>query len=270
MEKLCLSAYSDIKVKIRMKTVFIVVCLLVLFSCDLCLAKANILIYTKNGKGYVHDNIDASVECLKNICKKNGWDCQVSDDASIFTKEKISKFDVLVFSNTNNETFDTQQQRDVFKAYIQGGGGFVGIHSVCGSERNWPWFWANLGGKFVRHPDFQKFDVKVIDHDNPSTAHLGEIWKWEDECYFMNQLNPDIHVLLAVDLVTIKDEGKKDYPGEVFGQYFPLCWCHEFDGGRQWYTALGHSIDHYKDENFKKHLEGGIKWVLKDIYTDPN
>ena len=132
MEKLRLSAYGDIK----MKSIFIVLCLLIFLLCDSCFAKANVLIYTKNGKGYVHENIPASIECLKTICKKNGWACQASDDASIFTKEKISKFDVLVFSNTNNETFDTQQQRDVFKAYIQGGGGFVGIHSVCGSERS--------------------------------------------------------------------------------------------------------------------------------------
>ncbi len=262
MEKLRLSAYRDIQMKNRMKTVSAAICLLVLFTCDVCLAKANILIYTKNGEGYVHDNIAASVECLKNICTENDWDCQVSNDASIFTAEKISKFDVLVFSNTNNETFDSQQQKDAFKAYIQGGGGFVGIHSACGSERSWPWFWANLGGKFVRHPAFQKFDIKVIDHNNISTSHLGEIWNWEDECYFTNQFNPDIHVLLAVDLSTIKDDTKNQYPGEVFGQYFPLCWCHEFDGGRQWYTALGHNIKHYEDENFKKHLAGGIKWVL--------
>lgn len=230
--------------------------------CSPCFSRGHVLIYTKNGKGFVHDNIAASVESLKEICQANKWTCEVSDDPGIFTQEKMATFDVLVFSNTNNEAFDTDAQRQVFKSYIQSGGGFVGIHSACGSERKWPWFWANLGGKFVRHPKLQPFDIKVIDKTDPSTQHLPDIWKWEDECYFINHLNPDMHVLLAVDLETVDDNGKATYPGEVFGRYFPLCWSHKFEGGRQWYTALGHKISHYQDPNFKKHLAGGIRWAM--------
>lgn len=222
----------------------------------------HVLIYSKNGQGYVHDNIAASVECLKKICDEKQWTYEATDDAAVFTPEKIKAFDLLVFTNTNNETFDTDSQKDVFKQYIQNGGGFVAIHSACGSERKWPWFWANLGGKFMRHPVFQPFDICVIDRNHPSTAHLPEIWKWEDECYYMNELNPRIHVLVAADLRTIKDDKKDNYPGRVFGDYFPLAWCQEFDGGRQWYTALGHKIEHYKDELFIKHLAGGMEWAM--------
>jgi type 1 glutamine amidotransferase len=232
-----------------------------LFAED-CLAGGHVLIYTKNGKGFKHENIPASVECLKKICEDNQWTCEVTDNASIFTADKISKFDVLVFSNTNNETFDTEEQKKVFQDYIRHGGGFVGIHSACGSERSWPWFWANLGGKFVRHPKFQPFEIKVVDSRHSSTAHLPEVWKWQDECYFMNELNPSIHVVLAVDLRTVKDDQKDKYPGRVFGDYFPLAWYQEFDGGRQWYTALGHDPKHYQDENFIKHLTGGIQWAM--------
>lgn len=221
-----------------------------------------VLIYTKNGKGYVHDNIAAGVKCLQKICEDNQWACEVTDDASVFTPEQIRAFDVLVFSNTNNETFDTDEQKAVFQEYIRAGGGFVGIHSACGSERAWPWFWANLGGKFVRHPVFQPFDIHVVDKAHPSTGHLPAVWHWEDECYFMNELNPGMHVLLAVDLRTLEDGDKDKYPDRVYGDYFPLCWCQEFEGGRQWYTALGHDIMHYEDENFIRHLTGGIAWAM--------
>jgi len=235
---------------------------LILAGCS-SVADKHVLIYTKNGKGFVHKNIPDSVKCLEKICKENNWTFEATDDASVFTKEKISTFDVLVFSNTNNKTFDTEEQKKVFQAYIRSGGGFVGIHSACGSERDWPWFWANLGGKFLYHPVIQPFDLKVVDKKNPSTAHLGDIWKWkDDECYFLNELNPGIHVLLAVDLRSVDDDGKKKYPGRTFGDYFPLSWCQEFDGGRQWYTALGHKSEHYKDENFVRHLTGGIRWVI--------
>ena len=251
------------KMTVRRVAMFSVAGLVVLWACQICLAKGHVLIYTKNGKGFVHDNIPASVECLKGICAQSGWTYEVSDSPGVFTRDKIRQFDVLVFSNTNNETFDSNDQREVFQGYIRNGGGFVGIHSACGSERTWPWFWANLGGRFVRHPALQRFDIKVIDSNHPSTRFLGPVWKWEDECYYLNNLNPDIHVLLAADLTTVKDEKKKEYPGEIFGSYFPLCWCHEYEGGRQWYTAHGHLKTHYEDENFKRHLAAGMAWAMR-------
>lgn len=232
-------------------------------------AQKQILIYTHNGKGpdgkgYVHQNIAASVEALKKICADNGYKAEATDDPSVFTSEKLSKFSCIIFSNTNNEAFYSETQKQAFVDYIHRGGGFVGIHSASGSERQWPWFWAMIGGKFVRHPKLQPFTIKVIDKDHPATKFLGDTWAWEDECYFTNQLNPDIHILLAVDLSTVDDEKKVEYPGVTFGNYFPLSWCHEFEGGRQFYTALGHKEEYYKDAKFLAHLLGGIKWALKE------
>ncbi len=226
-------------------------------------AGKKVLVYTKNGKGFVHKNIPTSIECIKGICKKNGWTCEASDDPAIFTTEKIAEFDVLVFSNTNNQTFDTDEQKKVFQEYIRSGGGFAAIHSACASERQWPWYWANIGCKFVRHPPFQKFDVKVVDKNHPSTEFLPDIWHWEDECYYNDHLSMKINILLAADMRTIDDDKKDEYPGKTFGDYLPLCWYQEFEGGRQWYTAMGHAIEHYKDPTFIKHLEGGIRWAME-------
>jgi len=239
------------------------ICLLVLVLCQWTLAKTHILIYTKNGEGYVHKNIAASVACVQGICQSNGWTSEVSEDPNLFTAAKIATFDCLVFCNTNNEAFDCNEQRDVFQKFIRSGGGFVAIHAACASERQWPWFWANVGGTFVRHPKFQPFDIKVVDSEHMSTSHLPPVWQWEDEFYLLHHLNPDIHVLLAGDLRTVEDDKLKDFPGDMFGDYFPLAWCHTFDGGRQFYTGLGHTNEHYQDPNFVKHIEGGMRWALK-------
>ncbi len=226
------------------------------------IAQKKILIYTKNGKGYVHENISASVEALTKLCKDNGYTSETSSDPALFTTDKLKTFTCIIFSNTNNEGFDTEAQRQAFVEYIHKGGAFVGIHSASGSERQWPWFWSLLGGKFVRHPELQKFTLKVIDPSHPSTKFLKDTWQWEDECYYTNNLNPDIHVVLAADLTTITDEKKSEYPGATFGNYFPIAWSHEFEGGRQFYTALGHKAEYYKDPVFLQHLLGGIKWTL--------
>jgi len=230
------------------------------------MSQTRVLVYTKNETGegkYIHDNIAASVEALQKICAAHNIATQVSDDPALFTPENLARYDAIVFSNTNNKAFDTQAQRDAFREYIRNGGGFMGIHSACASERDWPWFWAMIGGKFVRHPRLQPFDIKVIDPHHPSTKHLGAVWEWEDECYLTDHLNPDIHILLAVDLTTLEDDQLDTYPGSIFGDLFPLAWCHEFDGGRQFYTALGHKIEYYSDPVFIKHLQGGLLWVLQ-------
>jgi type 1 glutamine amidotransferase len=228
--------------------------------------KKQVLIYTRNEKGegmYIHDNITASVAALQKICESHGILCDVSEDPALFTPENLKKYNTVIFSNTNNKAFDTPEQRESFQKYIQSGGGFMGIHSSCASERDWPWFWAMTGGTFVRHPEFQKFDIQVIDRKHPSTKHLDAVWQWEDECYLMNNLNPDIKILLAADLTTIKDDQLDEFPGAIFGTLFPLAWYHEFDGGREFYTALGHQIEHYADPNLIKHLEGGLLWTLE-------
>lgn len=224
------------------------------------------LIYTKNGTGYIHDNIDASIEALTEICAELGLATDITADPAIFTDENLQLYQVLIFSNTNNETFDNDAQKLAFQRYIQAGGGFVGIHSASGSERQWPWFWKMLGGKFRRHPPLQSFTIKVIDSQHPATKPLGDSWQWEDECYYLDHLNPDVHVLLAADLRTVEDEQQAEYPGVVFGDYFPLSWCHQFDGGREFYTALGHKIEYYSKPDYRAHLAGGIRWVIEGVH----
>ncbi len=221
-----------------------------------------VLVYTKNGEGYVHDNIAASIEAIKKLGKSNGFQVDASEDPALFTTENLKQYDALIFSNTNNKVFDTEEQKKAFQQYIQSGGGFVGIHSASGSERDWPWFAKMIGGKFFRHPKLQPFNVLVLDKNNPSTSFLPDTWEWEDECYYLKQYNPDMHVLLVADLTTVEDEKMAEYPGDTFGTVLPLAWCHEFDGGREWYTALGHKSEYYSDPNFIKHILGGISWVL--------
>ena len=226
------------------------------------LAQKRLLIYTHNGEGFVHDNISASVEALQKLAAENGYEIQHTDAPSFFTPENLKGIDCIIFSNSNNEAFTSQSQRDAFQKYIQSGGGFVGIHSASGSERDWPWFWAMLGGKFVRHPELQSFEMKVMDHANPATSFLEDIWKWEDECYYFDHLNPDIHILLAADLSTIEDMTKTNFHGNK--DFAPIAWVHEYDGGRQFFTALGHKSEYYQGTIFLKHLLGGIKWVLNE------
>ncbi len=224
-----------------------------------------ILVYTKNQVGpklYVHDNVATCADAIKKLGFDNGFAVDVSDDPAAFTDTSLKKYRAIIFDNTNNEIFDTEEQRAAFQRFIRGGGGFVGIHSASGSMRKWPWFWSLLGGKFVRHPKLQTFTVKVKDPKDISTAHLPESFQWTDEFYYVDNMPEGLHVLLAGDLTTLDDPGKDKYPGKNFGDEFPLAWRHEVEGGRAWYTALGHQKEHYADPKFMKHILGGITWAM--------
>src|SRR5580658_2157119 len=115
-------------------------------------AQPRVLVYTRNytpdGKGYVHDNIASSVEAIKKMGAEKGFAVDVSDDPAVFTEANLKQYAALVFSNSNNQAFSTDDQHNAFKHYIESGGGFVGIHSASGSERDWPYFQQVLGGKF--------------------------------------------------------------------------------------------------------------------------
>ena len=242
------------------------VAVLVTATAVLNAAEKKVLVYTRNfvttGKGFVHDNIQHSVDAVKKMGKENGFGVEATDDPKVFTDANLKQYKALVFANSNNEAFENDSQREAFKRYIQAGGGFVGIHSATGSERTWPYYWSLCGGKFLRHPKFQPFTVRVKDPSHPSAKQLPATFEWTDECYYHTNMNPDIKVILVTDPAKLNDPKKNEYPGDRFGDSMPLAWYHLFDGGRSFYTALGHKKEDYANPLLYNHILGGILWAM--------
>ncbi|HEU4391386.1 MAG TPA: ThuA domain-containing protein [Blastocatellia bacterium] len=225
--------------------------------------KSKVLVYTKNGQGYVHENIPYAVKCIQRLGNDLGFGVDVSDQPAVFTEGNISQYDALVFPSTNNDVFDTDDQRLVFRRYLEAGGGLVGIHSVVGTERNWKWFKMMLGGTFAWHPKFQKYTVRVIAPEHESTRGLPKVWIRSDECYFMKELYPGIQVLLAQDLTTLgaEDSEKIRSFSAPFAELYPAAWYNHFDGGHVWITALGHDQKDYEDLIFVRHVKQGLTFI---------
>lgn len=230
--------------------------------------KKKVLVYTRNyvtnGKGFVHDNIASNVAAIKKIGSENGFDVDASDDPTVFTPENLKQYKAIVFANANNEAFETQAQRDAFRRYIRAGGGFVGIHSASGSEREWPWFWSLLGGKFRRHAKFQAFEVRVADATFPAAKELPATFKWEDEFYYFDNPSPNIHPVLVGDPTKLNDPPRGELEARL-GQAAPLAWYQHFEGGRSFYTSLGHKKEFYSDPIMINQMRGGILWAMGEI-----
>jgi type 1 glutamine amidotransferase len=236
------------------------------FTPSAAAAEQRILVYTRNytpdGKGYVHDNIASSVEAIKKMGAEKGFAIDVSDDPAVFTESNLKQYAAIVFSNSNNQAFSSDAQRDAFKHYIESGGGFVGLHSASGSERDWPYFWSVLGGKFAAHPKMQAFTVQVADPGFPAVKQLPTQFQWTDECYFIDHLNSDIHPVLVTDRTKLDALDKMKIDVSSFPNPLPLAWYHQFDGGREFYLALGHNKEDYANPTLYGIIENGILWAM--------
>ncbi|MEE4310758.1 MAG: alginate lyase family protein, partial [candidate division KSB1 bacterium] len=184
---------------------------------------------------------------------ENNFSVDATEDSSLFTPQNLAKYDALVFLNTSGDVLDESGQ-SALKMYIRGGGGFAGIHGATDTEYEWDWYRGLVGTYFDRHPEVQEAVIRVLDKTHPSTAGLPDNWVRIDEWYnFRHPLSENIFILAEIDEST--------YSGGTHGEHHPFCWCHEYDGGRSWYTAGGHTVESYSDSLFLKHLLGGIKYA---------
>lgn len=258
--------------KIRFLFVFfigVLSCLLIgpssLFAQDFLKGK-NVLVFTKNGEGFVHDNVEVSAQAIADLGEKHGFKVEVTDDAAVFSEGKLKNIHLVVFANTNNEVFDNDQQRLDFRRFIQAGGGMLGIHSALGTERNWTWFNQLKGGTFVYHPSRQDlYLTKIVNH--PSTQDLPTDWKWYDECYFSDVYYPGIQNLIVshLDKLNEKEQPTITKHKTSFGDLHPVVWHQKFDGGTLWMTTLGHEKFAYSEPVFLTHLLGGLEYVASQV-----
>ncbi|PSL01079.1 glucose/arabinose dehydrogenase [Haloactinopolyspora alba] len=216
------------------------------------------LVFSKTTNFY-HESIPAGVAAIESLGEEHGFNVVVSDDSTMFTDETLAEFEVVIFNNTNSTPQAGNllggDQRAAFERYIQAGGGFVGIHSASGTERDWPWYGELVGAFFASHPAVQELEVEVDDPQHPSTAHLPQEWTRTAEPYdFATNPRGDVHVLASYD--------SKSYEGDQMGADHPISWCQRYDGGRSWYTGMGHASSAFTDEPlFLDHLLGGIEWA---------
>jgi cytochrome c len=208
---------------------------------------------------YYHESIPSGIAAIRKLGTEHRFEVVASDDPAQFNDQQLATFDVVVFNNTNSTpkagALLNADQRASFQKYIRNGGGFVGIHSASGTERDWEWYGQLMGAFFKVHPDIQELTVNVEDPGHPSTRNLPRTWRRTEEPYdFLTNPRGRVRVLAAYDPAS--------YKGHTMGADHPIAWCHVFEGGRSWYTAMGHAPSAYTDEPlFIQHLLGGIEWA---------
>lgn len=213
----------------------------------------HVLVFSKTA-GFRHDSIAAGVEAIQSLAGARQWVVAAGEDAAIFTDDFLEWFDVVVFLNTTGDILDSDQEA-AFERFIQAGGGFVGIHSATDTEYDWVWYGGLVGAYFANHPPgTTPAEIHVEDPAHPSAVTLPEIWERTDEWYnFTENPRDRVGVILTLDEST--------YSGGTMGEDHPISWAHEYDGGRAFYTAMGHTSESFREPLFLEHLTGAIEWA---------
>jgi cytochrome c len=232
--------------------------LFLLFTTFQVIAQQNSILVFSKTEGFRHASIKEGRAFFENLGKNSGFNVTLSENSEDFNEENLKKFNAVVFLNTTGDILNPAQQAD-FERYIQAGGGYMGIHAASDTEYTWPWYNDLMGGYFASHPgrnvsNVQTGKMTVLDKTHPSTAHLPETFERADEFYDFKSLKKDIlKFLVKVD--------ENSYKEGQMGDFHPMSWYHEFDGGKAFYTNFGHTPETFSEPLMTKHISEGLKWA---------
>jgi len=201
---------------------------------------------------YRHDSIPAAAGAIARLAEAERLRAFATEEPGDLSPARLAHAAAVVFLSTSGEVLDARAQQ-ALQSYVRAGGGFLGVHGASASNYGWPWYQALVGAVFTKHPAEQAADVVREDAAHPATSALPDRWRWHDEWYdFRASPRANVRVLLSVDEGTYEGGGMGDHP---------VAWCHAFEGGRSFYTALGHSIAGWSDPLLLAHVRGALRWV---------
>jgi cytochrome c len=215
-----------------------------------------ILVFSKT-QSFRHTSIPFCIAAIKKMGVENEFSVDTTENAQNFNEENLKNYNVVIFNSTTGNVL-TEPQQIAFERYIQAGGAYVGIHAASDTEYDWAWYGKLVGGYFNGHPGKNVSNVQngkfiIKDHTHPSTSFMPDSVERKDEFYNFKEFNTDVKVLLTVD--------EKSYQEGKMGDFHPMAWYHEYDGGRAFYTNWGHTHETFTDEIPLKHILGGLQWA---------
>ncbi|MFC7725283.1 ThuA domain-containing protein [Nocardioides sp. GCM10028917] len=224
------------------------------------------LLFSKTA-AFRHSNIDEATTAIQALAADNNFTVTTTEDSSAFTDANLEQYEVVIFLSTTGDVLNESQQ-GAFERYIRAGGGYAGIHAASDTEYDWPWYGNLVGAYFNNHPPgTPSATVKVEDPAHASTAGIEPRWQRTDEWYNFRSnpaANPrtKLHVLASLDETTYT-------PGTgSMGAEHPIAWCQDYDGGRSWYTGMGHTEASFVDTKFLGHILGGIQTAAGVVDSD--
>jgi hypothetical protein len=207
------------------------------------------------------------------VASENGFTFQSTTEWWKLNSDTLAKYQVVMFFD--NLPYDGNQ-RNAFKAYMENGGGWIGMH-VCAFNQNpsdWDWYFNQfLGmGSFTKNTWWPT--TAVLDIEDPThpvaaglpvkfTGPVNEWYAWQvdlrtkSNIRIISSINPESFPLGT-------DPNQSWYDG-----YYPVIWCN--NDYKMLYTNIGHeymdygknqALSHtFENAEYSKLILNTIKWI---------
>ena len=242
-------------------------------------APPRLLMYSGMPSGHTHHQaIEWGIALMKGLSQQGGFAYDTSRNPAVFTDSNLSKYQAIEINcGCAHDEELTPPMKAAIQRFIERGGGWMGVHCAARILLDWPWY-TNLIGAVHRHhtPGVQLGVLRVDDPTNIATTQFpSTTWKIPkpEELYFYlkhpapSWLPPNPELAKVNVLLTFMSWGngntKPDPANADSNAMGGIAWYHEYDGGRAWYTGLGHEQWLFSDSLYIKLLLGGLKYVLK-------
>lgn len=244
------------------RSLLIILLIQVLICCTITAQKQFKVLLVTTTRGWHHESLHAGVLALQELGNKNFFDVVLFQDPNGFTDKFLEQFQAVVFLCTTGDIFDSAQQK-VMERFIQSGKGYVGIHSASDTEYDWDWYTKLVGRMFKIHPTIQTARINVLDPAFPGLQGFAGNKLWTEEWYdFGPEKISGLNYIMSVDESSYNPKVQwGDKKSDGMGKLHPIAWYHNYDGGRSFYTALGHMPTDFSDPVFLNHLYSGIFWA---------
>ncbi|MFI1886308.1 ThuA domain-containing protein [Streptomyces jumonjinensis] len=207
--------------------------------------------------------VDAGIAAIESIGltgpASGRFATEATDDASVFTQAaRLGKYHAIVFLTGGGDVLDPEQEAGL-EAYMEAGGGFLGIHDAARTEPYSDWFTGLVGARPAGGAStVQRAVVEVGDRLHPATRSLPLQWKRPDK-WFNWAVNPSgsVHTVARVR------ESSYTPASNPNGWDHPVSWCRDYDGGRSFYTGMGGTVDSFAETDFRDHLRGALAWTSR-------
>jgi type 1 glutamine amidotransferase len=201
--------------------------------------------------GFRHDSIPSARQVIAGLAPRSGFVVFATEAIGDITPSLLASTDVLMFALTSGELGFDRTQKDAIVAFVNDGGGFIGVHSAADTLYEWADYGRLVGAYFREHPWTTDATLAVEDPAHPINAGLGVSFRLLEEIYtFRDNPRASTHVLLSLDAASVGAAGD-----------FPLAWTQTVGRGRCYYNALGHFDSTWKDAAFQTQMVNAIRWT---------
>jgi len=216
--------------------------------------RRSVVLFTRT-EGFRHDSIAVAAPVLTAELAERGFEVTTTEEPGTFTAEALAAVDVVVFLGTTGDVLDPPQEA-ALQQFVEGGGGWVGVHSALDTEYDWPFYETLAGAYFLAHPAVQSATVRREDPEHPAMAGVPDAWSRTDEWYDLRaNPRPEVHVLATV--------AEDTYDDGQMGTDHPIAWCHAVGDGQSFVTAMGHTDESWREPLFVDHVAAGIVSVTE-------